>query len=164
MEKVTKHKLAKLITSAALILIMILTTATTAITANAATKHTHTWKPIYKTITEKKTIKAKVKTGKYKTKEGMRYISTEYYKTKPGVPLQNQKLKGNKVDITNWSEKHKRKYEKEHNLQEHCLDAFVYIWTKYKVAIYETVNREVVAYRKELKYYRCSVCRETKSK
>ena len=164
MEKVTKHKLAKLITSAALILIMILTTATTAITANAATKHTHTWEPIYKTITEKKTINAKVKTGKYKTKEGYRYISREVYNPKPGVPLEDQKLRGPDIDITNWSEKHRRKYEKEHNLVTGCLEAWTYKWTKYKVPVYETVSREVVAYRKELKYYRCSVCKETKAK
>lgn len=122
-------------------------------------KHTHSYKPVYKTVIDKKAWDEKVFTGEYYTTLERHLYS--YAMSNEGF---NSKILYT-VDITGMSREQLRQYERDHNLKSDCLDA---CWVDYievpdyNNPIYTTIHHDAVAHQ-ELTGYKC-LCGKTKSK
>ena len=136
-------------------------------------KHTHNWKPVYKTVIDQEAWDEQIPTGEYYTtlekhtysyaytKEDYNYAMTHIdYDTMTIPPIPKTT-----VDITGMSREQLRQYEIDHNLVSNCLDA---CWVDYievpdyNNPIYTTIHHDAVTHT-ELTGYKCS-CGKTKSK
>lgn len=131
-------------------------------------KHTHSYKPVYKTVVDQEAYDEKVPTGEYYTKlekhkYGLAMVDT-------GDPFNDVQYAGNcgkdnkYIDITGWTQEERTAYEKEHNLLPGTLSSCYVDYIEvpdYDNPIYETVHHDAVTHQ-EVDYYKCS-CGATKS-
>lgn len=121
-------------------------------------KHTHTWKPVYKTVVDKKAWDEQVPTGEYQTKTEKRMYASAYAKN----PETGMSTYVCDIDVTGMNAADARAYV--YNMGYiigNVWSDYVTV-TDYDNPIYKTVHHKTVTH-KELTGYKCS-CGKTKSK
>ena len=122
-------------------------------------KHTHNWKPVYKTVVDQEAYDEQVPTGEYQTKTEKRMYASAYAKN-PETGMYTDYVCD--IDITGMNAADAKAYVESMGYRIGNVWSDYVTVTDYDNPIYKTVHHDAVTH-KELTGYKCS-CGKTKSK